>query len=103
MEDKVIKDIRYKKYKRNLFRLKKENGAIKDRKIRDIRNHFEHEEKEDYCKPVRVGSFWSNNYIEYESNGDRNKTLSLKEFLDDVKPYLKNIINNLKRSDTSKI
>ena len=70
MEDNVIKDIRYKKYKRNLFRLKKENRAIKDRKIRDIRNHFEHEEKEDCFKPVRVGSFWSNNYIEYESNSD---------------------------------
>ena len=26
---------------RNLFRLKKENKVIKDRIIRDIRNHFE--------------------------------------------------------------
>ena len=43
--------------------------------IRDIRNFFEHEE--DCYKPVRVGSFWSSNYIEYESNGDRNKTLSV--------------------------
>ena len=43
----------------NLFRLKKENEAIKGKVIRDIRNLFEHEE-EDYYKPVRVG-FWSNN------------------------------------------
>ena len=29
--------------------------------IRDIRNLFEHEE--DSYEPVRVGKFWSNNYI----------------------------------------
>ena len=32
-------------------------------------------------KPVRVSKFWSNNYIEYESNSDRNKRLSVKEYL----------------------
>ena len=44
--------------------------------IRDIRNHFEHEE-EDYYKPVRIGNFWSNKYIEYKSKSDR-KALSVK-------------------------
>ena len=48
--------------------------AIKHRMIRDIRNLFEHEE-EDYYKPVRVGNFWNNSYIGYESNGYRNKNL----------------------------
>ena len=65
----------------NLFRLKKkENEAIKDRMIRDIRNIFENVEKY-YYKPGRVGNFWSNNCIEYESNGDRNKTISVEEYL----------------------
>ena len=44
----------------------------------------------------------SNNHIEYESNGDRNKTLSIEEYLNKVRPYLKLIINNLKKSDTKK-
>ena len=39
--------------KRNLFRLKKENKAIKDRIIRVIRNLFEHEEEDSY-KSVRI-------------------------------------------------
>ena len=66
----VIKDIR------NHFRLEKETKAIKDRILKDIKNFIEHEEKEEnYCKPVRVSDFWSNNYIECECNGDRNKTL----------------------------
>ena len=44
--------------------LKKENEVTKDRVIRDIENLFENEE-EDYCKPVRVDDFWSNNCVEY--------------------------------------
>ena len=38
--------------------------------IRDIRNLFEYEQ-ENYYKPLRVGNFWSNSYIEYESSGDK--------------------------------
>ena len=33
-------------------------------------------EEEDYYKPVTLGYFWSNNYIECESNGDRYNTVS---------------------------
>ena len=55
--------------------MKQEHEGIKDTIITDIRNLFEHE-GEDYYKPVRVGNFWNNNYIDYESNGDRNKTVS---------------------------
>ena len=36
----------------------------------------------------------------YESNGDGNKTLSGEENLNKTRPYLKNIINNLKKSGT---
>ena len=45
----------------------------------------------------------SNNYIEYESNNDRNKTLSVEEYLNKIRPYLKDITNDLKKSDTWKI
>ena len=44
----------------------------------------------------------SNNYIECESIGDRNKTLSVEEYLNKIKPYLKDI-NNLKTPDAWKI
>ena len=43
------------------------------------------------------------NYIEYESKGDRNKTLSAEEYLNKIRPYLKDTINNLKTSDSWKI
>ena len=58
-------------------------------------NLFEQEEEEDYYKPIIVGGLHSN-IIKYESNGDRNETLLIKEYLDKIKPYLKDIINTLK-------
>ena len=51
-------------------------------KLRNIRNLFVNEEKQIYYKPIIVSNCWSNNYIEYESNGDRNKRLSLEDSLD---------------------
>ena len=41
-----------------------------------MKNLFEQEE-ENYYKSVRVNSFWSKNYFEYESSRDRNKVLSV--------------------------
>ena len=89
--DTSIKDIRH------VFRLQKENKGIKDRIIRDNRNVFELEE-DDYNKSVRVGKFRSKIYIEYKSKGDR-KTLSVEEYLNKIKRYLKDIIDDLKISD----
>ena len=37
--------------------------------------------KKNYHKPVRVSNFWSISYIEYESNDDKNKTLSVENIL----------------------
>ena len=82
---------------------KKESKSIENRIIRDIRNLFKHEEEKNYYKPVTVVNFWSNSYIEYGSNGDRNKTLSVEEYLNIIRPYLKYIINNFKESDAWKI
>ena len=94
-EDNIIKKIR------NTFGLKKGNEAIKYRIIRGIKTLFE--QQEDYYKPVTVGNFWNNSYTKHESNVDINKNLSIKEDLDKIKPYLKDIINDLQKSDTLKI
>ena len=96
-EENIIKDIRNLfKLKKELnytaikdirtgFRLEKENKAVIGRILTDTKNLSEYEEEENY-KPVRVRHFWSNNYIEYKSNGERNKTLSVEEYLDKIRP-----------------
>ena len=47
--------------------------------------------KEDCYKPVRVGNFWSKNYIEHELSTEGN--------LNKNRLYLKDIINDLNKSD----
>ena len=65
--------------------------------IKDIRYIFRYK-KENYYKPVRVGNFCSNNYIEYESNGDRKKMLLVKVYLNKIRSqklwHVGNSINN---------
>ena len=60
-----------------------------------MKNLFEPDE-EGYYKPIRTGKAFSSNYTEYESNGDKDKTLSIEEYLDEIKPYLNELTDNLK-------
>ena len=76
---------------------------IKDRVIRCIRKLFQQQQEEHYYKPERVSNFWNNNYIEFESNGDRNRNVSLDELINKIKSYLRNIIIDLQNSDALKI
>ena len=113
LKKKAIKDIK------NLFKLiKKPNYNA----IKDIRNLLDQKNKLKQLKIENLEilkiflnnfqfqlifkffglNFQDNNYIEYESNIDRNKTLLVEEYSSKIRPYLKNIINNLKKSDTWK-
>ena len=62
--------------------------------IRDLRALYEPEEEEGYYEPQKRKSAVDDNYIEYKSNGDRDKTLSIEEYFNMTKPYLSNIIND---------
>ena len=57
------------------------------------------QEKEDYYKQVRLGDFWNNNYIEYKNNDDRNKALSIDEYLNKIRLYLKDKIMKNDKAD----
>ena len=87
IDNSATKDIR------NLFRLRKENETIKHKIIRDFKIFFE--EKNDYYQQIKVGNLWNNNYIEHEIDTDKNKNLSVKECLSEIKLYLKDIISDL--------
>ena len=47
-----------------------------------------------------MSNILNNNCIEYESNGDRNRNLSLDEYLNKIESNLRNTIIHLKNSDT---
>ena len=112
-----IKESLYKPARKNLFKSKIEEAKKKfydpimnrDEKIGEIkkilydpRNNL-FKQQEDNYKPVRIGNAFSSNYIDYKSNADKDKTLSIKDYLDEIKPYLSDIINDQKTHGEWKI
>ena len=55
----------------------------------------------DYYKPILVKSGYVGNYIQYESRGD--KILTLKEYLDLIEKYLRELINYYKNKGEWKV
>ena len=54
---------------------------------------------EDCYKPIIARGAFNGSYIQYESKRDKGKNLSIKEYLNIIKPYLSDIINNNKARD----
>ena len=82
----------------SLFKLSKyyDYDDIKYKGIRDVENLFNRSTDEDYYRPIRTKCAFNDNFIVYESKGDKDKKLSPKEYLDMIKPYLWDIINDNK-------
>ena len=64
--------------------------------IRDVKDLFDLSFDEDYYKPIITKGAFNNNYIQYESKGDQGKNLSIKIYLNIIKPYSSDIINDHK-------
>ena len=67
----------------------------------DIENLLKISINKDYYKPKLNKSGYNNNYIEYKSEGDKLSTI--EEYLDLIKPFLKELINDHKKKGEWKI
>ena len=74
---------------------KKKDSSIKHKVIRDIRTLFKPDE-EDYYELIRINNVFDDNFIECESDVDKDKTLLIEEYLDKIRSYLNNMINAVK-------
>ena len=68
--------------------------------IRDVGNLLNQSTDKDYYKPIETKSAFNGNYIEYESNGDKNKNLSAKKYINLIRPYFSDTINDYKAFKT---
>ena len=93
-----------KKIEKNLLKLEKNLSKLKKyydyddaeyKGIRDVKDLFDLSIDEDYYKPIIAEGSFNNSYIRYEIIGDKGKDLSIKKYLDMIRPYLSDIINNL--------
>ena len=81
----------FKKLKEDLNKIKKFQYNI----TRDLHYLF-NEISEDYYEPIEIKSAFEGNYIEYESRGDNDDNLSLDKYLNIIRPYLRDMIDNHK-------
>ena len=93
-KEKVLNNIvkYFKKVKEDLSKIK----AYQCNTTHDIRYSFNEITKEDYYEPLENKSTFDGNYIGYESRGDNNNNLSLEEYLNIIRPYLRDMIDNHK-------
>ena len=108
MKQKIRQTFQMRKKKKiddNLLELlnklnKKEKYGYHDRDdldylgIRDIENLFDNINDNDYYKPIFVKGSFKENYNYYESRGDKERQLSIEQYLDIIKPYLSDLIND---------
>ena len=97
-EKKVLKRInRYlKDFKKDLDKLQKY------RHITYVLDYLFNEE-DDYYKPKEVKRAFDGSYVIYESRGDTHGRLSINEYFNIIKPYLKDLIDDHKSKDEWKI
>ena len=69
--------------------------------IKNIKDLFKPSIDKDHYKAVLVKSGYNNNYVQYESKGD--KILSIQEYLSLIEKYLRKLINQYKNDGEWKI
>ena len=89
----------FKKLKGDLNKIKIYQYNI----TRDIGYLFNEITKEKQYEPLEIKSAFDSNYTEYESKGDNNGNLSLYEYLNIIRPYLRDMIDNHKANSGWKI
>ena len=69
--------------------------------IRDIESLVDDVNNNDYYKPTLVKSSFNENYKYYKSRGDKDKKLSVMQYLHKIIPYLRDIINDRKTNSNN--
>ena len=64
--------------------------------IRNTENVFDNIDDNDYYKQILINSSFDENYKFYETEDNKDKKLSIEQYLDMIKPYLSGLINESK-------
>ena len=59
--------------------------------------------KKDVYKPIKISGAFSDNFVEYQSNGNRDRSISIARYLNNIREHLKRLIEDKKKSGEWKI
>ena len=96
-----------KKLKEDLSKFRKHqytnNEDLKYKGIKEIKNIFNKINEEDYYEPIKTKSAFNDDYMEYESIGHKDNNLTLEQYLNIIRSYLIEMIDNHKAQGEWKI
>ena len=53
--------------------------------------------KKDVYKPIKISGTFSDNYVEYKSGSKKDKSISIKKYLDKIREHLRKMIDDKRR------
>ena len=108
-QKKTIKKKKKKKVQKNIkkyFKIFKKDSEKIQKYHYNITyglNYLFIEKNEDPYEPIEIKSAFDGSYIQYKSIGDRDANLSLDEYLNIIRPYLRDMIDDHKARGEWKI
>ena len=100
--EKNLFTTKIKETEKNLIKLEENLSKEKkyyDNEYKGITDLFDLSIDENYHRPIITNGAFNNNYIQYESRGNKDKILAANEFLHLIRPYVSDMINNHKAQD----
>ena len=103
--EKSLSESKIKGIERNLTELEENLSKTKTyydyddieyREIRNVRDLFDLSICEDYYRPIIAREAFNSSYIQYGSKEDKRKNLLIKKYLNMIRTYLSDIINDHK-------
>ena len=100
--EKTFEDAKpsFKSKSKTIREIRRENYEA-DKIIRSLDLTFDPEK--DYYEPKTNVDAFNNNYIQYESIEDKDKGLTIKKYLDMIRPFLNDMVNGHKTQGEWKI
>ena len=74
---------------------KRKNDTQKNlKRFKNFQKDYEKKLKTKYYKPIRTKGAFNNDCVKYESREDKDKNLLPKDYIDIIRPFLRDMINN---------
>ena len=59
--------------------------------------------RKDVYKPIKISGAFSDNFVEYQSNGNRDRSISIARYLNNIREHLRKLIHDQKENGEWKI
>ena len=72
-------------------------------KVKHIKKTIKKTKKDDIYKPIKIYGAFDNNFVEYKSNSEKDKSVSISGYLNNIREYLRKLISEKRKIGEWKI